>query len=1156
MPCNPGYLRTSNSNGLCIACSSQCATCTNQPSYCTTCKSSAPYLYISTCLDICPVGVTVTVGDTCVDCSATCNTCAYTPTSCLTCHSGSYLYSGTCTKTCPTGFEPRGAVCQPCADLSNCPYDPAHNVTEPPVNSTHQSWALVKVNATHSPYESLGFPYSATSMGTGCMLALMKMLVPASNFYHSASAVWGVSAFGSWVLIGSEVLTDDGNSTSAVVNQTYGTNTTARFLAEAQVPKPDLMPNLILLLIITGLGVHVILNIVFSGLYFGIICRQDQTFKYWRMVHRPASVIIPAISLLFSFHFIRLFISGICKLKGCQAKFDRISVLFKPLSRLTYISIFCTHLPLIAGQILMLYYYEPGVLLWIFGLDSLIVTVLFTILLICNLRQMEREITQDEMGLHQPDNKIQNEDFELIPNTDVAQLVKMFPNEDLTQQLRPKVRPVKPKVQRKRRLGRSNTANIQENVKPVRRQSYPLRSHETVQVDPSTFEPYDPKFTLYDEPAEEENPLKIPNILEGLDIPKRKSAIPKEEPRPVSPPENSGEEEEVEDVPEILQLEEPKPVVPEPPATGELARMTFAGRKVPDRRLKAPVFKPFKRAPAGKAETQSVSLPEEHSQIPVPLPEVREPELPVVSEEEPPPSTPAESRHSEPVPEEEHVLPSQVPEEIPQETPEVPEEPPEMPPEIPTESQDSSQDLSVFQAEEEVKESESFGPFGTVPDDADLDYNLAIPDPAHPEIVSIPHKPTGQRIRVTKDFNGARIVDLENRVIATLPPVKQDHFDMTKVVIDENDVRYATLTSYAGEQIRVRRNFKGASIVKLEAKAAHPLIGKSVEREDDFQFSNAYADPVDPEVVVVKYNETGENVKVRKTFHKAVIVDDEGTEIGPEIDRNDYDIKKAKVDTTDVHFATLKHKFTAAKVKVKRNFRGAKIIDLEKKVPQQPDFDVFFEPREPEETPFETSFEGSKGWLTPKPPTGRPPIPRRPIEISEMYPLPGTPDSAEQRIRNLGNIINSLDEEEAKQTPFEEVFVPPHYESDDEGAARGRKFLKKPLYQNTGLEQIYGPNSHRSQSSFESDEGPRSGRQRHELQSGVYPQYSNKRLRTLEEIYLSRQGQTRPRVEMEPHGETMRQSAYTDRSIALAGEEIAQGRPKMLKPFLARPPRP
>jgi hypothetical protein len=689
-------------------------------------------------------------------------------------------------------------------------------------------------------------------------------------------------------------------------------------------------------------------------------------------------------------------------------------------------------------------------------------------------------------------------------------------------------------------------------------------------VDPSTFERFEPKFTLYDEPAEEETLLQeVPNILE-------QSLLLHEDPAPLTPPENSDNGSEVPDILQPLPEEAP-PIVPEPPKppeTGELSRKTYAGRKLPDRRLKAPVFKPFKRA-TGQVVSQNVSLPEEHSEIPIP-PEVPQ-ELPVVSEKESPPSTPAESKHSEPFPEEENILPSQVPDEppplsasssslkpsevheetpeVPEEPAEVPEEPPEVPPELHTESQSSSDDLSVFQAEEEVKESSSFGPFGTVPEDGDLDYNLAITDPVNPEIVSVPHKPTGQRIRVTKDFNGARIVDLENRVISSLPPIKQEKYDMSKAVIDENDVHYATLISYAGERIRVRRNFKGASIVKLEAKAAHPLIGKSVEREDDFQFSNAYADPVDPEVVVVKYNETGENVKVRKTFHGAMIVDDEGVEIGPEIDRNDYDIKKAKVDNTDVHFATLKHKFTAAKVKVKRNFRGAKIVDLERKVAQQPDFDVFFEAHEPEETPFETSFEGSKGWVTPKPP-GRPPIPRRPIEISEMYPLPGTPDSAEQRIRNLGNIINSLDEEEAKQTPFEEVFVPPHYESDDEGAARGRKFIKKPIYQNTGLEQIYGPISHRSQSSFESDEGPRSGRQRQDLPISVYPQNSNKRLRTLEEIYLSRQGQPRSRAEGEGHSDTLRQSAYTDRSIALAGEEIAQGRPKVLKPFLTRPPRP
>jgi hypothetical protein len=116
------------------------------------------------------------------------------------------------------------------------------------------------------------------------------------------------------------------------------------------------------------------------------------------------------------------------------------------------------------------------------------------------------------------------------------------------------------------------------------------------------------------------------------------------------------------------------------------------------------------------------------------------------------------------------------------------------------------------------------------------------------------------------------------------------------------------------------------------------LIGKSVENENEFQFPAAYPDPEDPEVVVVTHKETGEDVKVRKTFQDAYVVDDRGHRM-PEakpIDRNDYDIPKTIVDKDDVHLATLSHKFTKARVRVRRDFKGAKIVDLERKTDNLP----------------------------------------------------------------------------------------------------------------------------------------------------------------------------------------------------------------------------
>lgn len=93
---------------------------------------------------------------------------------------------------------------------------------------------------------------------------------------------------------------------------------------------------------------------------------------------------------------------------------------------------------------------------------------------------------------------------------------------------------------------------------------------------------------------------------------------------------------------------------------------------------------------------------------------------------------------------------------------------------------------------------------------------------------------------------------------------------------------------------------------------------------------NAYPDTKDPETIITTHAVTGDDIKVRKTFHNARVVDSNGTIIEEEepIDRNDYDIKSAIVDKNDVHLATLRKRQGNSKVFVRRDFRGAKIIDI------------------------------------------------------------------------------------------------------------------------------------------------------------------------------------------------------------------------------------
>jgi hypothetical protein len=96
-------------------------------------------------------------------------------------------------------------------------------------------------------------------------------------------------------------------------------------------------------------------------------------------------------------------------------------------------------------------------------------------------------------------------------------------------------------------------------------------------------------------------------------------------------------------------------------------------------------------------------------------------------------------------------------------------------------------------------------PIGTIDKEGELDFDRAIPDPGDPEVLVVPHKVSGERLRLRKGFSGARIVDLENKVVDHLPPIDENNYDIPKTVIDEEDVGIATLTSFRGDKIKVRR---------------------------------------------------------------------------------------------------------------------------------------------------------------------------------------------------------------------------------------------------------------------------------------------------------------------------------------------------------------
>lgn len=111
----PGNTYTS-SDFRCINCDSTCITCQGTSSYCTSC-SELKKLYKGSCLDLCPVG-TIEQSGLCTDCISSCKECMTSASLCTACPDSLVLYNSSCLSSCPkeTTVTSNGQ-CIPCSNL-------------------------------------------------------------------------------------------------------------------------------------------------------------------------------------------------------------------------------------------------------------------------------------------------------------------------------------------------------------------------------------------------------------------------------------------------------------------------------------------------------------------------------------------------------------------------------------------------------------------------------------------------------------------------------------------------------------------------------------------------------------------------------------------------------------------------------------------------------------------------------------------------------------------------------------------------------------------------------------------------------------------------------------------------------------------------------
>jgi hypothetical protein len=990
-------------------------------------------------------------------------------------------------------------------------------------------------------------------------------------------------------------------------------------------------------LIIAALAVHLILNIVFCIIYCTKV-RLDVGFTHWRSDHRFSSTFVPTLASIANFHFIRIIYSGFCNLKGCKATFTDITVLLKPLVRLTYISIFCTHLPLIASQVLTLVHFTYSDYIWFAALDSLFVTVLVTILMCIDLRMSEKQLILAEKGLVQVaemanfsalDKSLNEQSFNgnsTLPllrrsrrkhqiRKGISKSLDRFPFDDYDSVL-DSARAARKLQERRHSFPSSEVAeflpaapakrlvNTPRGVKRIVEPLPLVSQFDEPQGEEIIFNSKAPKSKeeLFDElvtlPPEEEGlkgeleVIKVEKkqrnvrlrqqmfvafstnsneqqsgfidmatergMVEEVQLPEQQVVSSKQESE-VEEPLQAPQEAEVsieprEEQPEPIQQvnlgprevqpEEPREVQPAPKpqplqqVNPELREVQLApkpelvAKPVPAPVVPAKAVSPVEHKPEPIAEKKPEVIQE-----PVKLPQVVSPPVVLAS---PPQEEAKAARLSPPVtytpaPQEEvKVAQLAVPVAFvppPKEeeyemgesteravTAELMREEPFVPiPAAPQTKNDSMDRMpkdpynyqdegSILEAEEPVpkaKIKENY--LGTIEEETEFDFERAIMDGQDPEVVTVPNLESGERFRLKKDFKGSRIVDLENKVVETIPPIESSRYVMPMTIVDEADVHFATLTSQSGESVRVKRSFKGARIIDLEQKVSHPqayLIGQSVQREEDFQFHNAVPDPNDPEVVIVMHNETGADVKVRKNFHGARMVDQQGNVLveKPPINRNDYDISASEVEPEDVHLATLKHKVTSQRVRVRRDFRGAKIIDLEKKSTGVAIRSLYQDKSEPESPEFsQISLTPEERWRVPSK-VKKPPRPVRPIDISDMF---ANEDPDRRHLDELEHIISELAQKEVEPPGLNETDSFSGVE-DEDSLPFNRKIYRRPIYRNMDLDKVYGANAARSSSQMDSN-ASLTGAGKKKKRRTLLPEDPTK-VSNINKIYLQRLG--------------------------------------------------
>jgi len=367
-------------SGNCLKCSPKCLSCESDINYCTECSQEGFYAYRGDCLTSCPA-FTVLVDKTCEDCSENCLTCGPLPSDCLSCPENKVLLKGKCLEECPSGFVKSGNECKDCSDVKNCPeiYQEAQEEVQQTPSVVLNATTSERADTQYS-YEKGFMPFTTVSVLSSGTIGVVNVFTSGVSFAKSAVSILSFQAAASWMLL---LFYIPFNNEDYFVSRT---------LVAVEAFGQDGTYTAVLVLVVFGMCVQITSNLVFLLKHWRAVKSDDFTFQVWKAKHNKWVLFIELTVALFSFNLIRLLITKLCKFKIFDAAFDDKSKVIKPLIKLGYLCVFFTHIPMIVSQIIIISEYPQGEWLWGFALDSLIITLVFSALVVYDIRSLEKQL--------------------------------------------------------------------------------------------------------------------------------------------------------------------------------------------------------------------------------------------------------------------------------------------------------------------------------------------------------------------------------------------------------------------------------------------------------------------------------------------------------------------------------------------------------------------------------------------------------------------------------------------------------------------------------------------------------------------------------------------------------------------------------------------